>query len=275
MTLGVMAEVQNTCSQRRVLTEEELLKLSRQNSLLVSSFNAEKLEREAKRNWDLFYKRNSINFFKDRHWTVREFDELLGNGIQGQHLRLLEIGCGVGNFIFPLFEDGGNFYVYACDISPRAVEYVKLNSKYDEDRMTAFQADATTDDIVKHVPSCSLDIVTLIFVLSSIHPEKHRKVLENAFTVLKPEGVMLFRDYGLYDMAQLRFKPGQKISENFYARQDGTRAYYFDREDFVTLVKSVGFSVISCEYVFRRTTNIKEGLDVRRVFLQAKLSRAK
>ena len=38
---------------------------------------------------------------------------------------------------------------------------------------------------------------------------------------------MLVRDYGLYDHAMLRFAPGHKISENFYVRQDGTRAYYF------------------------------------------------
>ena len=38
---------------------------------------------------------------------------------------------------------------------------------------------------------------------------------------------MFFRDYGLYDHAMLRFSKGHKISENFYMRQDGTRAYYF------------------------------------------------
>ena len=45
--------------------------------------------------------------------------------------------------------------------------------------------------------------------------------------VMKPGGVLLFRDYGLYDHAMLRFGRGHKIADNFYVRQDGTRAYYF------------------------------------------------
>ena len=41
--------------------------------------------------------------------------------------------------------------------------------------------------------------------------------------------MLFFRDYGLYDHAMLRFSPANKLSDNFYVRQDGTRAYYFSK----------------------------------------------
>ena len=60
----------------RKLTEQESEKLKK-DTKLISDFQRNKLEVEAKRNWDLFYKRNQTNFFKDRHWITREFPELL------------------------------------------------------------------------------------------------------------------------------------------------------------------------------------------------------
>lgn len=62
-------------SAARVLTQEALDRLGGDRTL-VSDFKQTKLEREAQKNWDLFYKRNTTNFFKDRHWTTREFEEL-------------------------------------------------------------------------------------------------------------------------------------------------------------------------------------------------------
>lgn len=252
------------------LTEEEIVKMRAQNSRLVSEFRANQLEKDAKKHWDLFYKRNDTRFFKDRHWTTREFDELLNLNTKNEQNVLFEVGCGVGNFVYPLIEDGLKFkMIFACDLSSRAVELTKNHSLYDPENMKIFQTDITTENCFLEV-NYPVNIATLIFVLSAIHPKKFRKVVENLYNILDKGGIVLFRDYGLYDMAQLRFKPGHKISENLYMRQDGTRTYYFSEKEVSNLFRSVGFEVLTCHYVQRRTVNFKEKIDVPRIFVQGK-----
>lgn len=254
----------------RALTPEEAGKLDKDCST-VSDFKQLKLEREAQKNWDLFYKRNSVNFFKDRHWTTREFEELKTfRTFNGQKLAILEAGCGVGNCLFPLLEEDLNIFAYACDFSPRAVEFVKQNPLYDPERCKVFQCDLTKDDLLNSVPADCIDVVTLIFVLSAIHPDKMQHVLQNVYKVLKTGGCVLFRDYGQYDHAMLRFKPGNKLGENFYVRQDGTRSYFFTEDHLGQLFVAAGYEQVVNEYVLRQTVNKKEGLCVPRVFLQSK-----
>ncbi|KOB66186.1 Uncharacterized protein OBRU01_21493 [Operophtera brumata] len=254
----------------KALTEEETQRLASQNSRLIPEAKAARLEREAKRHWDIFYKRNETKFFRDRHWTTREFQELI-NFDPEQRITFLELGCGVGNMVFPLVQEGfSNFYFYACDFSPRAVEFVKANKLYDESRMKAFCADLTSDDLFENVAEGSVDMASLIFVLSAIHPTSWAQVANVAFRALRPGGVLLFRDYGRYDMAQLRFKPGHKIAENFYMRQDGTRSYYYTEEELAKLFIEAGFEILMNTYVQRRTVNFKEGIDVPRIFVQGK-----
>jgi len=265
-----MVEIDSDLStENKILTNEEKEKLEKQNSRVISDFMAKKLDKEAKKHWDLFYKRNETRFFKDRHWTTREFKELLGKEIEGNCV-LLEVGCGVGNFVFPLFEENENFFVYACDISSNAIDLLKQNPSYCESKMKAFQSDITKEDILNEIQASSVDIITLIFVLSAIDPHNYANIARTLFMLLKPGGYILFRDYGLYDMAQLRFKAGHKISENFYMRQDGTRSYFFSVKFLGDLFQDAGFNVISNCYVNRRTVNVKEGVDVPRIFLQAK-----
>lgn len=259
-----------TCN--RTLTEEENLLLERQNSRLVSEHKARQLELNSQKHWDLFYKRNETRFFKDRHWTTREFEALI-NFNDDKPKVMLEIGCGVGNLIFPLIQEGLNYYFYACDFSPRAVELVKKHELYNEDVMKVFQTDITTEDIFQNIKEGSVDIVTLVFVLSAIHPENFRETLKNIYRLLKPGGTLLFRDYGLHDMAQIRFKPGHKISENFYMRQDGTRSFYFSVDFTEKLFTEVGFVVVENTYVHRRTVNKKQNVNVGRIFVQSKLSK--
>lgn len=264
-----------TC-HTKVLTDDEKVRLEEQNKRMVTDFQARKLELEARKHWDLFYKRNETRFFKDRHWTTREFEELLASDTSGREQgnsikAMLEIGCGVGNLVYPLIEDGHrDYFIYACDLSPRAVELVKQHNLYNEQYMKAFSCDITTAEVFETIEEASLDIVTLIFVLSAIHPDKFKLVAENIARLLKPGGMLLFRDYGLYDMAQLRFKPGHKIAENFYMRQDGTRSYYFAEDEVGNLFRNAGFEVVGNSYIHRRTINPKENIDVPRIFVQSK-----
>lgn len=109
------------------LTPVEIDKMKAQDSRLVSEFRANQLEKDTKKYWDLFYKRNDTRFFRDRHWTTREFDELLGLGGEESRNVLLEVGCGVGNFVYPLIEDGLKFRkIFACDLSTRAIELFEV-----------------------------------------------------------------------------------------------------------------------------------------------------
>ncbi|XP_019392151.1 PREDICTED: methyltransferase-like protein 6 isoform X1 [Crocodylus porosus] len=254
----------------RTLSAEEAEKLARDQTL-ISDFKQSKLEKEAQKNWDLFYKRNSTNFFKDRHWTTREFEELKAcREFKNQKLTILEAGCGVGNCLFPLLEEDFSIFAYACDFSPRAVEYVKKNPSYNIERCKVFQCDLTKDDLLENIPEDSVDVVLLIFVLSAIHPDKMHLVLQNIYKVLKPGKCILFRDYGLYDHSMLRFKSGSKLGDNFYVRQDGTRSYFFTHEFLSQLFMAEGYEQVVNEYVLRETVNRKEGLCVPRIFLQSK-----
>ena len=112
-------------------------------------------------------------------------------------------------------------------------------------------------------------------------------VIQSHAQVLRQGGMVLLRDYGIYDHAMLRFAPGHKISEYFYVRQDGTRAYYFSEgnviilgtnqygycalvEKLSELFTMAGYDVVENIYIHKETTNIKEGICVPRVFIQGK-----
>ena len=255
---------QGTSLEPRQLSAAEAEKLASER-VTLSDFHRAKLERDAQRNWDVFYKRNEARFFRDRHWTGREFSAFLPSE---RALTLLEVGCGAGNFLFPLLASHPRLRVLACDFSPRAVALVQKDPRFEATRCEAFVCDVASPGSLAGREGCA-DVASLVFVLSAVHPDKMGAALAQVARTLVPGGHLLVRDYGLHDHAQLRFGRGAKLGERFYARQDGTRSFFFELEEMRALLAGAGLEVLSCQFVLRRTVNLKEEVSVPRVFVQA------
>lgn len=146
----------------------------------------------------------------------------------------------------------------------------KESEGFDAARCTAFVNDMTADPLSNHVEPGSIDVCLLIFVLSAINPDKMLHSLQNLAFVMKPGGLVLFRDYGIYDMAEIRMaeQKGHRIADNFYVRKDGTRAYYFSEEVLQRLFEEAGFAVQELKMHKRVVRNRKEHADMHRRWVQ-------
>ncbi len=98
-------------------------------------------------------------------------------------------------------------------------------------------------------------------------------VLQLAKSALRPGGLLLFRDYGLYDMLMLRFPPGQRLGPALFCRKDGTLASFFSVEEVEALAEAAGFAVQDCRYGCVNNVNRKSGAVLQRVFVHGVFQR--
>lgn len=243
----------------------------------------DKFDKEARKYWDIFFLKNKTNFYKDRHYISREFgleDKVVKlKDEKGRRLNYLEIGCAVGNTMFPLMElFKEDMYVFGFDFSNNAINCIRENEKYDTEHIYAFVGDLVKIKFPMKVDLAAgpekydksketeqeeeleggeitlketeiilpkMDFISLIFVLSAINPIHYFDCLKKIYDHMEPNSYFYFRDYGRYDLAMIRFakRKDAKLGDNFYLKSDGTRCYYFDEDELKELLESVGWSI--------------------------------
>ena len=249
--------------------EKEAIEIIKENDENVESLE-EFLDTQSK-NWEKFYKFNKTNFFKDRHYILEEFLELKND--KRDKITLLDMGCGVGNSFYPLLVRLPNLYINAFDFSKRAINMSKTHPMYEKEkyRINVYDLDLVKDDI----PNKNNDYGILMFVLSAIKPEEHEKVVEKISKAINKGGILYFRDYARYDMAQIRFAKRKKnrVGDNLYMRKDKTLSYFFDKNEIESLFKKYGFSIVNSNLICRLIENRKENKKMHRLWLQIKFKK--
>ncbi|EJD48093.1 methyltransferase [Auricularia subglabra TFB-10046 SS5] len=262
--------------------------LEKQRGKPVTDFEKTKINGPgmAARNWDIFYKNNQANFFRDRRWLNIEFPELqVASQEDAGSMCVLEVGCGAGNTVLPVLAANKNplLKLHACDYSKRAVQIVQDDPLYASPPAGAIHASVwdltSSESLPEGLEPGTVDIIVLIFVMSALQPSEWAQAVLNMHTLLKPGGRVLFRDYGRHDLAQLRFKGGRLLEDNFYIRGDKTRVYFFELEELERIFGAAHpdteagkpmFAVDKLGVDRRLLVNRKRQLKMYRVWMQGK-----
>jgi len=134
---------------------------------------------------------------------------------------ILETGCGNGKTLSSL---GPN--AIGIDISPTAVKLAGSSALVGDIRFLPFN-----DEI--------FDIIFCWHVLGHLSSAERRTAADEMLRVLKPGGVLYFKDFSRNDF---RYGKGTEVEPSSFLRGDGIVTHYFGPEELISLF---GQSVIS------------------------------
>eukprot|EP00897_Mesotaenium_endlicherianum_P008884 jgi/Mesen1/8023/ME000426S07170 len=236
--------------------------------------------------WDAFHTRHSqARFFKERRYLTKEFPDLVAAQRGGAPVTVLEVGCGTASTAIPILsptavalsegcvtaalgaDSPDRFHSFVCDIVHHSLTR-RLEEEWPDSWTSegAHVAAGGTSSSRGH----EVDIITLMFILSALPGEAIPSALKKLYAALKPGGVLLFRDYGMYDLAMLRFRGTQRVARNCYRRDDGTLAHFFSKQALHALFQDAGFVQEESDYCCIRLRNRHRELSLERVWLHAK-----
>lgn len=260
--------------------------------------------------WQTFHTRHSSGkFFKERRYLLKEFPELVacgeyskllevgcGNGssvlpILRGNKNMVIYACDCSTEALERTEESIRaahlisdcFRTFCCDFSttgfPKWLACNPCQETSSRKQQSCFSDVEENGRMLSHdnfslkESSCcvgGVDFITLIFTLSAVPVQQMPTSIRNCFSVLKPGGLVLFRDYGLYDMTMLRFKPDQRLGFREYMRSDGTRSYFFSLDTVRGLFVGAGFTEVELEYCCVKSLNRRNGKNMERVWVHGK-----
>ncbi|XP_011902375.1 PREDICTED: methyltransferase-like protein 8 isoform X2 [Cercocebus atys] len=241
-----------------------------------------KYEREASKYWDTFYKIHKNKFFKDRNWLLREFPEILPVD-QKPEEKARESSWDLVNT-----SATNCFSRMHCPTMPEEKNHYEKSSGSSEGQSET-ESDFSNLDSEKHkkgpmktglFPGSNATFRILEVgcgagnsVFPILNTLQMQGVVNRLSKLLKPGGMLLFRDYGRYDKTQLRFKKGRCLSENFYVRGDGTRAYFFTKGEVHSMFCKASLDEKQNLVDRRLQVNRKKQVKMHRVWVQGKFQK--
>ena len=249
--------------------------------------------------WNKFYTSHGSRFFNDRHYLPKAFPKEFGTSQStSRDKTLVEIGCGPGALLLPLMEDTTSHEAnenpwktfHGIDLSSVAIDLLTKDSRftsYNQSVNGASNSGAMSDkggafghvcNISQSLPeACTgvADVTSLLFCLSAVDPDQMHNAAKNVALSLRPGGIIVFRDYGLYDEAQLKLGTSirKQLKDGFYQKHDGTKCYYFTLDMVRDLFETAGLKVLELKYLRRAYTNKSTGERRRRVWVQGRFQK--
>ncbi|KAF3452332.1 hypothetical protein FNV43_RR02765 [Rhamnella rubrinervis] len=252
-------------------------------------------------------------FFKERRYLLKEFPELAsckenstvlevgcGNGstilplLRGNE-NIIVYACDCSTEIIERAKetvDASNivsikqrFHPFYCDLSAskfptwlacNQCQDMYLQTQRNSSDITVNSRMDSSDLYLMRESGCckgGVDFITLIFTLSALPLQMMPVTIKECFSVLKPGGLLLFRDYGLYDMTMLRFEIEKRVGFREYMRSDGTRSYFFCLDTVRDLFIGAGFAELELEYCCIKSVNRRNGKVMRRVWVHGKFQK--
>lgn len=141
---------------------------AKQREAQASDFDKKRFNADPAKWWNLFYKNNTANFFKDRKWLQQEFPvlEQVTRKDAGKQV-VLEVGAGAGNTAFPLVRNNENeeFMVHACDFSKTAVQVMRDSEYYNPKHITADVWDVSAEPVKRMTRYLRVSLSSLLMSL--------------------------------------------------------------------------------------------------------------